>query len=309
MDFDLSAEVIDQIIFGMENQDNNYILDTMELKVRESAELGDDLVDGDPFGRFIDIPPWKPVHGYHLMEGFVGTLHNPLYRERLRNILNSGQGVFRQFKNTVKEKKEIEHLWFHYKRKEMRRLVYEWYNVLRESRGLEQLPFPSDDFEELVLSDFTIEKAPISEYPKYEELDKQGFFEMFPEENTALIEYLYKRQRNALLPFSSIASLVYKGLSPDQEFSGFIWGMEESFEGKFAVTEILQVYVLPEFRGIGLGKTLLNHFCSDSFSRGADIVLIDLPGKAAGMKSSLDLCGFELYSGGHMLQKKNWTGG
>ena len=309
MDFKLSAEVIEQIVFGMENQDNDYIFDTLELRVRESAELGDTIGDGDPPGRFIEIPPWKPVHGYHLMEGFVGTLHNPIYRERLRNILNSGQGVFRHFKNTVKEKKEIERLWFFYKRKEMRRIVFEWYNLLCEARGLEQLPFPGDDADELILSDFTIEKAEKSEYADYENLDKKGFFEMFPEENTALTDYLYKKHRNGLLPFPSTASLVFKSLSPDQEFSGFIWGMEESVEGKYGITEILQVYVIPEFRGIGLGKTLLNHFCSDSFTRGADIVLIDLPGKAAGLRSSLDLCGFAPFSGGSMLQKKNWPGG
>ena len=134
MEFDLSPELIDQIIFAMENQEKDYVLDTKTLELVPIDELPPELVEDED--RLIQLPEWYSVHGYNLMEKFVANLRNPLFRETLREILARGKGVFRQFKDTIKQRKDIERLWFSFKDREMKRVVLEWYNQLRESCGL-----------------------------------------------------------------------------------------------------------------------------------------------------------------------------
>ena len=156
MTFPLTRELIDQIMFGMENQDTDFLLDLYDQKVVRIDELPDEGQDDE--ARYIPLPEWRSVDGYNLMEKFVASLHNPIYREILRSILASGKGVFRQFKDALKERQEIERLWYRFKEREMRAHVVEWYNVLRESWGLARIGDPEDEGTEvLVLSDFALE--------------------------------------------------------------------------------------------------------------------------------------------------------
>lgn len=159
MTFELTRELADQIIFAMEDQENEYVLDLQELELVPIDEVGSEEDDPDQEGRFVPLPEWESVDGYNLMERFVDSLHNPGYRERLREILDSGRGVFRQFKNTVKERPEIAALWYRFKEREMRSLVIDWYGDVCELFGLDPVEPDFAETEDLVLSDFAIREA------------------------------------------------------------------------------------------------------------------------------------------------------
>ncbi|MCK4542485.1 MAG: GNAT family N-acetyltransferase, partial [Spirochaetales bacterium] len=149
MKFIMTPEIMDQIIFGMENQEKTFILDTDTDHVVPAEET-----EKESF-RYIPIPEWKSSDGFQLMEMFTASMRNPILRERFREALSSGRGVFRSFKNILKERPEIERLWFSFKEKEMRKRVREWYNQLAEVWGLEKLGPEPEDTEELVMSDFS----------------------------------------------------------------------------------------------------------------------------------------------------------
>ena len=89
------------------------------------------------------------------MESFVTSLDNPAYREQLSRALTMGKGVFRAFKDALKQNKEIEKLWFAYKEQRLRGVIVSWYNANREARGLAKLPAEPEETEELVMSDFS----------------------------------------------------------------------------------------------------------------------------------------------------------
>ncbi|MDC7238986.1 MAG: GNAT family N-acetyltransferase, partial [Spirochaetales bacterium] len=132
--FDLTPELQDQIIFAMENQTETFLLDTESLLLVTEAQIPEERRE-----YCLPIPDWNPSDGYQLMDSFTGVLRNPIYRERLRAILNSGRGVFRGFKNVLREREDLEKAWFAHKDREMKRRVRAWYDELCEYWGVESL--------------------------------------------------------------------------------------------------------------------------------------------------------------------------
>ena len=104
--------------------------------------------------RYYSLPVWDSISGFKLMEQFVTALKNALVADKLRNILSSGKGVFRNFKNVLKEYPEIEKQWFSFKEQKMKQVILSWYNDLRDFWGLEHLGFEPEENSELVQDDF-----------------------------------------------------------------------------------------------------------------------------------------------------------
>lgn len=306
MKFELSPELLDQIIFAMEDQENEYYLDVEEGVLVPTEELMVKELE-DEEERYLSLPQWRSVDGFNLMERFTATLRNPLYRERLRQILSSGRGVFRQFKNALKERPEIEKLWFRFKNREMQKEVYRWYNALRESWGLEEVEIDWEEPEDLVLSDFRVELWEAPEDALLLELDRKGFMEMVAPLalSEAEKEGLYQSKRFGLSP-SHPDSMVFQARSPQEELVAFLWAIKDKFRKDVDAFHILQLYCKPEYRGIGLSKTLLEAFCSTVLSSPGNRVTIELLGTALELADSLENAGFNAFSQVLEVDVSNW---
>ena len=113
--FQLTPEIIDLIIFGMENQSDEYYVDIKTGEVLSETMVEEIYEDAYIDSNIVSVPEWLPSDGFQLMESFVADLHNPVYKEVLRKILSAGKGAFRNFKNTVKEKESLTQQWYHHK--------------------------------------------------------------------------------------------------------------------------------------------------------------------------------------------------
>ena len=136
MNFELTPQMIDKIAFAMEDQKQRFAVDI------ESGELvpwPETAVEG-PEERQVPLPRWGSAEGFHLMESFITSLDNPAYREQLSQALTMGKGVFRAFKDALKQNKEMERIWFAYKERRLQGVIVSWYNTNREARGLARLP-------------------------------------------------------------------------------------------------------------------------------------------------------------------------
>ena len=299
----LTRELSDQVIFGMENQDRDYFLDCETATVVPEDHL-------DPSaekGRYIVLPEWRSVDGYNLMERFVAGLRNPLFRERLRQILASGRGVFRQFKDTLHERPEIERRWFSFKEREMRRLVADWFNELREREGLERLEEIGADSEtdNLIESDFTFRPGSTSDNAEIEQFDRLGFFESYGDLAPGLGESLYRRSRRNAPAVDSSSSRVLVAETQGGEFAAFMWA-EVLNEADTRVDWVLQLYVLAEYRGLGLARELLFEYLRRAHDEGATEVIIDLPGKALELQNKLCEMGMVPHAGAVRVQLSRW---
>ena len=271
MDFPLTPQMIDKISFAMEDQKTKYAVDVATGELAAIGAPGGVL----PEERYVPLPRWGSAEGFHLMESFVTSLHNPLHRELLAGALASGKGVFRGFKDALKKNAEIEKLWFHYKEKRLRAIVVAWYNTSREARGLEKLAPEPEETVDLVASDFSFAWGEHVHAEEILRMDRDVFYELFPTESPSELAERYQEKRRGAPAPGSEASPLLVAEDPDGELAGFAWGR---IEGR--TVHILQLTVVADMRGIGLGEAILRKFLTDMRARGMQRLTTELAGKS-----------------------------
>ncbi|HHU88758.1 MAG: UPF0158 family protein [Sphaerochaetaceae bacterium] len=231
----LTDEFISQLIFCMEDQGNIYYLDLERGELVES--------NSDKSHRYLELPPWKPADGYRTMEKFVSKLRNPIYRERLGEVLQSGKGVFRQFKDVLSQQPTLERLWYYFKDREMRKQILRWYEINDEAFRLEALgeEAPEERPTHLILEDFIF----TTNYESHKE-EVDHLYEISKEE-------LISEAPHALDLLREDGNGVIIALTLNGQVAGFIRYKEEE-----EVTKITFYAIAKEYRGLGLFHALFD---------------------------------------------------
>ncbi|MBN1648136.1 MAG: GNAT family N-acetyltransferase [Spirochaetales bacterium] len=310
-EFDLSPEIVDQLMYAMENQNELYFFDTA-TQTLVSGPSGDEEMEEDA-DRYLGIPVWNSSDGFMLMEKFTGTLRNPLIRENLREILSGGRGVFRNFKHELKKHAELERLWFNFKEREMKNRIARWYNDLRELWGLERIGIEVDETDELIISDFEISEGSCGFDSLIAELDRKAYEEIFAGYPRKLADYFYAKNRKDGCPLP-LPFFFFTARTPGGELAGFIWFRqidlepvpEDALQRPSLVFDLLQIYVLPEYRGLGLASLLLDKTADFAFSREADWLFLDLFVQNKGLADCLLSRGFEPSGTVFRLPVRSW---
>ena len=253
-EFVLSKELLEQIFFGMENQRAEFFLDMKSIRIVGFNEAVDSAQED-----LVAIPEWQPVDGYNLMESFVTSLNNPPVKAELHQVLQSGKRVFREFKRILKKHHEVECLWFAFREKTMKKRVIEWYDRVCESRGLATLKDEVVETEDLIFSDFIIRVlSDVHELEAITDLDKKAFEEFFLQPDDA--SYWYSFSRDHLPRPVEPGNLVLGLYNPSEVLCGFIWAMQAEISPKRYIAHILQLYVEPAYRGLGIARTLFSAY-------------------------------------------------
>jgi len=270
MQFELNQTLIDEIIFFMEDQSGEFLLDTQEGIV---IKMDDEEFDQDDFdadnGRYVSLPDWGPSDGFRLMEHFTAGLHNALVRGELSSALDRGRGVFRAFKDTLARYPETEKLWFGYKDREMKRKVISWYNSLRETWGLELIGEEPEDIAGLALEDFrfrtgTAQDSALAQELHHDCLDGD--------------DGVHAEQASSAAVAAGMGEWVFPGdlclvaETAGGEFAGYISAARADTGLRVCALE-----VQAEYRGLGLGKALLSRLLEQADSEKILHVIADLP--------------------------------
>jgi ribosomal protein S18 acetylase RimI-like enzyme len=279
MRFELDKILIDEILFHMEDQDGEYLLDTQEAKII-NIDMYD--MDNEPENiaedenRYISLPEWDSNDGFRLMENFTAQLKNPILRHELSAALNTKRGVFRSFKNVLEHYPEAEKMWYNFKEREMKDEVIAWYNGLREEWGLEPIGGDpseiSEDISAIVLEDFIFREGTESDAPEISALHKLCAEDL---KDNLIVCVTEPRAPSNLSGDVFLAAETASG-----DFCGYICAFKDGEN-----LQITRLEVKHEYRGMGIGKTLLAK------------LLAKLPEKAEGKGVVFDLpAGFEYFS-------------
>lgn len=250
----LNDDLLEQLFFGMENQKKKFFLNMQTLKVIDA----DEILPADE-DHVVRIPKWQPVDGFNLMESFINTLHNPIAREELHRSLQGGQGVFREFKKTLKNYREVERLWFAFRKRKMKKRVLEWVDAIMESEAFTAFTDEISEHEDLVLSDFTVQ--PVDDAEKLgivSEWDKQAFEELFLLPEHAQYWHAFYRDHLPSPQELEQGSFVLGIFNPAGEICAFLWALHDEISVQKSVAHILQIYTEPVWRGLGMAGTLIN---------------------------------------------------
>ena len=300
MMFSLSQEIIHQIMFALEDQNTTYVLDTNSGRLEDLASFLDDEL---PAG-YVELPRWEPANGFRMMERFVAVVRNTTLQRQLRSVLFSGKGVFKNFKTLLKSHPQGEKQWFAFREEEMTRYITQWYTQLREVYGLEQLGEEPEDNEELLQDDFI-----------FREYDATR-----DEENLILAANSFMSEREAQWPgeIGLALSSLWQEKKAKGDKENFLSLVAETVGGEFAgcleatlypsyVKEtvlLTSFFVLEQYRGLGIGKTLLEQGVLQLQEKGIRwIILADLVIPVF-LQTCLTRIGFVSSGGGYIFDTK-----
>ena len=259
MVFALTERLADEILQALENQEQKFLVDAQNSILVSSENFS---ADEDSF---FSLPECKSSDGVALMEDFVSTLHSPIAKDELQQILHSGRGVFRNFKDTLKKYPEVEKLWHRFKNRKMRLYINGWYNQLREIWGLEKLDHEPEETGDLIQDDFNFESYSSSNHEEVlfnlknaasGEIENSASEEL----KRALFDLWIQQFEEGNLQ-TQIGIVCH---SNSDEFAGCItakpvYGKTNS-RGTDKIVVLTSFYVLEKFRGLGIGSELLELF-------------------------------------------------
>lgn len=297
MMFSLSQEIIHQIMFALEDQNTTYVLDTNSGRLEDIASFLDDEL---PAG-YVELPQWEPANGFRMMERFVAVVRNTALQRQLRSVLFSGKGVFKNFKTLLKSHPQGEKQWFAFREEEMTRYITQWYTQLREVYGLEQLGEEPEDNEELLQDDFIFREYDPTKDEEKLLLAANSFMSereaQWPGEIGLALSSLWQ-EKKAKGDKENFLSLVAETVGG--EFAGCL---EATLYPSYVKETVLltSFFVLEEYRGLGIGKTLLEQGVLQLQEKGIRwIILADLVIPAF-LQNCLARIGFVSSGGGYIL--------
>ena len=253
MPLSLTSALLDQILFAMEDQESYSVLN---LATRQVEPCHDENTCAD--GLVLPLPTWSSTDGFRMMREFSESLSHPEVQAELRAALDSGQGVFRRFKQILKPRDLLYRQWLRFKRKFMEEKVRQWMDSWPDII-VENPAEPVFDQEErgLLSTDFALGEGQPAAARLLEDWDAEACREaarvVFGE--PAGSEYAeYFRRGRRYLP----GDRFWVAETPQGEWAGVLWVRRwDQTIDPIEVWEVLTWYVNPEYRGLGLGSALL----------------------------------------------------
>ncbi|MDR3113950.1 MAG: GNAT family N-acetyltransferase [Treponema sp.] len=268
MYFELTEALIQDILFSMEDQEGDFLLDTRHgVVVRIDSEGLEDRGTGEDPARYRELPSWNPADGYQLMKGFTARFKNPGIRTELTAALDRGKGVFRAFKDTLNRYPEAEKRWLSFKTQKMQQDIIRWYNALRDEWGLEHIGIEPEETDDLIMEDF-IFRNPNPQDP-------------------AAAAALHRRIQEEEKETAQGSALFQGGLALVAETGG---GDFAGYIAAVGIGETLYIRALEvkaEYRGLGVGEALLSRLLDTLDHEALSMVSIDLPVEAEGFSRVL----------------------
>ena len=299
MVFELTESLIAEIIFAMEDQNAEFVFDSARKLVVHLDDLSESEV-GDEENVY-PLPPWTSAEGFNLLEEFASCVRVPSVQGELREVLANGRGVFKNYKTVLKQYPHIEKRFSAFKKQKMRSVVYEWYNALRDSWGLEKLSQDFEDYNELIQEDFEFQPynhAKDSDCILHEaEKIAREIQDSFTGETGKAIAHLWLRKFDYENP-AGLGGIVCRSLSGD-----FAACLLFSHFSSFAknVVALTAVFVNQNYRGLGIARELFSRGISSLKEHGIHefIIADSLPDY---LEPLLARCGFEKKGSVYILE-------
>ena len=283
--FELSEKTVEQIVFAMEDQKHESLVDL------ESGEVLP--AEGRSGEGYAKAPTWSSRDGFRLMEEFLASVRQPSARRELSAALARGRGVFKAFKAVLAERPELERAFRDFKIRAIRRSIAAWYDDLREAKGLERLGPEPEDVDELLSSDLDIRIIGLAEAraflePLFVEAEEESAENM----PGAVAAFEMGRLRSDV----AAADDAICALADDGEGGalGFALGLR-AIVGDRGFGRIVFIRVQREFRRMGLATALLGALTQAFEDEGISLVVLDSAVLPPEFGKSLAALGFVAY--------------
>ncbi len=242
----LTGELIERIIYAMENQNETAVLDLSEGIVIFSEESSD-------VGSTVDLPRWSSSDGFDLMVRFASRSHSA----ELKKALSQGRGVFRAFKDVLDRDPVLKQRWHSFKRHEMEKVVAAWYRQLHKREGdhggsLEMADVLQEDFS-VVFSDTEPDDAKLlaglgrDGYGPLSSFRDASFVSLLAPDNTLVGMLVYRKG-------TGVWHVIYYGVAAQWRGLGLFRLMFESLLAKAAKANVARMLFDSVGESMGVGS-------------------------------------------------------
>ncbi len=267
MTFALTDILIDKIQSALENQEESFLVDAKNQTLISAEEVKADDEN------FYELPEWNSTDGFNLRQNFVNRLNSPFAKDELQQVLHSGRGVFKNFRNVLKQYPEVEKRWHVYKNREMNIFINEWYNSLREIWGLEKLDYFPESDENLIHDDFSFHNFTEEDS---QIISKNIHASLIGEENNLPKELqisVFELWHNQFMNADAAMQTGFICRTLSEDFAGCITfsPVSDNQEKVFVLTSL---FVPESYRGLGIGTELLSMCLSKLKADGREWLLL-----------------------------------
>lgn len=294
MVFELDDAAMEAIMFAMENQEERAFVEMETGAIQVGTEEGPEDAEGGEVPAFEPIPAWTSQDGFRLMEQFSQSLGHPLARSDLLAALSRGRGVFRAFKNALEAHPEAVKKWYEYKSRAMKARIVQWYEELRDLRGLARLGLELEDTDDLLLSDFQIHCRGPEAWSDLAALIRAGREDALARFPEPLVEYEYAALGRDIAGDAAKEFSIYTAECESGIYAGAAI-VRTLRTAERALEKLVYLYVDSARRRIGLGRTLTEFARDQTRRRGIRLFIVDVPFLWREFGDSLEPLGFEAF--------------
>ncbi len=239
----LSEATLSEIVFGMENQNEDYVFCLNDGNVYSCASL-QEYFDAPDEMDLVDLPRWTSAEGFRLMCAFSQACEDNNLKKKLNDVLNSGnRGVFKRFRAVLDTVEGATDAWYKFKDKRMFAYIRSWYRKLMTNNPVSEMALKSSDeektgalmvsyevehqekldakcleIEDMLLKDLPVARKALSAFTKQEAFcaykeDLCGFVAFEVVQDVALITIYYiEEQSRGLGLFEMLFDLMNRSL-------------------------------------------------------------------------------------------------
>jgi len=266
--FQLTDAVLERIIFAMENQSNEMLID---------LETGDCVTAADPSERYVRPPAWDSRRGFAILEAFAATVTSPPeLKLALNAALRRGKGVFKAFRQALSTDEALFRRFQDFKLRTMRPVVEAWLDSLLEQQKLEKLKEEPEDISDIVASEVEFNVLPIKEIP----FSLDVFLSAYAEERFASVPSLLRAWRVSTLrdKMQSSEDSTFVSFATVDGTHPLVFGifMLQLFQGRPLCT-LEGVFESKESAMLSLEWPLIDVISSYVSQRGTNVMMLEGP--------------------------------
>lgn len=274
--FQLTDAILERIVFAMEDQTNEWLIDLRTGDIVDRSEVSDEDLEAVP-ERYTDLPFWSSRQGFAILEAFAATVTSPPeLKLALNAALRRGKGVFKAFRHALSSNDALYRRFQEFKLNAMRPTIEKWMHAIQEEDALAAVKEEPEDLADIIASELEIQTVALSEAPfDVGQVISDYATETYTTYPPALSKWALLEIHEKLTSWIREPWIAYASVDGTHPLVLGIYSLKP-LEGT-ACCAVWGIFASKECATMGIEWPLLDRISSEATAAGASLIILDGP--------------------------------